>query len=308
MNTMDYTRLPDFGVPAAPDPVEPEFAATVAALEECNLEAPQDVSTYTLIAGVGRAFLPEELPAAEHLTEASEETRQYFDKVLQPALEKGVRLSDPRVLGLAYQLGRLLAANSRAQDFKNTNPPLEVTPRNIYVDGRVVPFSIETGNVIEYGMGVNGLFTHFRNVGAGRYSITSIQKTRGEKAVLEGMADYFGITDDQMTILDRGIGYRMGGLLASGGHQSADLIVASRVHGAGADLKTGIAKGSRLIRIGGLLVARGPRTAKGTVGYDEVATQINRLPNMGMVLDHEFIEDGPRGRQEPSRLIVAERF
>jgi SAM-dependent methyltransferase len=92
-------------------------------------------------------------------------------------------------------------------------------------------------------------------------------------------------------------------LLDNDGPHTLDIVMASRVHSAGNDLMVGIMKAGRLLRRGGLLVARGPRRYN-TGGYDQILAQIKRDPAMTVVANQIYNHSSPIG-PESNRVIVA---
>lgn len=312
---MNYRELPEgfdpysLTPPSAslpPSAVDNEATATIRAFEACGFTLPTDMTTSALFSGIGGAFITEEFPPAQLLPDVGLATRAYFGKTVQPTLERSARRQDEKSLQLAYQVGRLMGAAMDAE-LLTAHPPLDIVEDTIGVDGHLLAFDVQTGTVIEYGLGFNGLVTHIRNVKAGQYSVIGIQKTLGETMALQGLADYNGVPSDNFQILDRGIEYRTKGLLREGNQPAADLVVASRVHGAGQDLRTGINRASQLLRPDGLLVARGPSHYSQGLGYDTLAGIVLKSPELEVVVNHKFDIPTPRGRREENRLVVARR-
>jgi hypothetical protein len=289
-------------------PVMAELAATANAFRECGFSLPPGLAPPDLLAGVGFPYLPNEFPPAEFLSTMGPEARHYFSHVVQPDLLQALQEPKAKSLRLGHQIGRLIGANGSAGPLFSPQPPMEIRPEAIAVDGHVIPYEIKTGRVIEYGMGVNGLFAHLQALKRRQHNVYGIQKTAAETAVLRGVADYHHLDRDRLVIADRGIAYRVQQLVRSARTQGlADIVVASRAHGAGEELLFGIAKAAQLLRVGGLLVARGPSQHILGSGYDAISHQISEDSGLRILLDHPYDLASSNGVPDPNRLVVAEK-
>ena len=304
---MDYTRLPEMPNRPEPTQLDVELTGVMNLYTGLGYVVPVDISKSSLLAGVGKAFMPDQFPPVQALPGLSQHSMAYLGQEVQPALYKSARQGDERSLALAAQFGRAVGAATSENKAMIIHPPLTVDSAHIHVDNQSVPFSVETGRVVEYGMGVNGLFTHLRNIQAGAYAVTAIHRSRAEVAVLQGVTEFYGVSSAQLDVIDRGIAYRSGSLLKQQGQESTDLIIASRVHEAGSELRTGIIKGERLLRKAGLLVVRGPRIYSKGIGYDQVADQMHKSKNLQVAVDQQYDEKVGGGQVDHSRLVIASK-
>ena len=297
--------LPNTGT-RAEDPVRTEVDAALQLYEQHGFTIPKDLSATGFMTGIGKAFMPEEFAPARYMPNAGLETKQYFAKVVQPELTDTTRRGEAHSLTLARQLGRVIGAGALSKSLIRPNPPLEITPDVITVDAQTVPHKIEAGNIIELGMGINGLFSHFRNVRAETYNVLAVQHTVPEVQVLRGLADYLGLDDQQCAVTEQGIPKTVDALIANGHTGAVDAVIASRVHNAGADLQYGIRHSGTLLHEDGLLIARGPRRYPNGYSYDDVARQVQHDPQLHVTLNHTFTIPTPYGRPEANRLIRRE--
>lgn len=294
-------------VPRSHDPLQTELNATLGLYEEHGFTIPHDLSMSGLLVGAGKVFLPDELPPIQFMPNASPQTKQYFAREVQPELLRGIRAGEPRTMRLAYQIGRFIGAGVRNHRLMTIQPSINIQPQAIKVDGQHIAHQMEAGNVVEYGMGINGLVGHYRNVRNEQYNVLAIQHTIGEVTALRGLANYVGLNDQQCAITEQGIPRTVDALLTNGHGGDVDMVIASRVHGAGADLRYGIANSSALLGQEGLLIARGPvRYSKG-MGYDDVLNQVRKDSQLSLMHNYQFTLSQPTGGTEINRLIVAQK-
>ena len=281
--------------------VQIEARATANALQACGFDVPSDITVRALISGIGKAFIPGELPPAEQLSDVSLATRRYFGTTVQPSLRRASRLGDQNTEALAYQVGRLIGTGNAVP-----HPGVTFSDNQLFADGYVIPYAVESGTVLEYGLGLNGLFAHVANLKANRYHVTGIHKSSAEVTVLRGLAAAQGVKESSITLLDKGVSHQVTAILKSAA-LDADLIIASRVHQAGSDLRPGLVNASKLLRHGGLLVARGPRRFAAGIGYDQIAKILDFATDMHVSLNQEFAIKTSPGQSELNRLIIAEK-
>jgi hypothetical protein len=285
-----------------------EAQGLFAAYDDHGFERPPELTATALLMGTCKAFVPDQMPSAYTLKDLTPRSQQYFANVVQPDLAYGARRQNPQTLALAHQAGRAFGSAGLSGEIITFNPPLELGPQEIEADGHRIPYSIETGQVIEYGMGINGLFTHLQNVQAGRYQVYGVHRGRSEVAVLQGICDYYGIAEDKVSLAYQGIARHVAEKLKTA-KEPADLVVASRVHMAGRELRYGIDKSAGLLRTGGLLVARGPQVDEGGMGYNQVGRCIESNRKLKTMLDVDYRNPHvPKGIIEPNRLIVAQKI
>jgi hypothetical protein len=307
---MPNIHVPGFSDRSTPpvNPVGAEVEATLQAFVEYGFHRPADITASALMAGLGRPFLPQEMPPAEHLPDVGFDTKQYFATVVQPELAHGIRQSDERTFKLAHHMGRVIGANGVDGPLMKFHPPLQIEDKVIKVDGHEVPYAAENGCVIEYGMGLNGLFSHVKNARADRYHVYGIHRSRAEVTVIRGALEYMGLSEGQIHVVDRGIAKRVDELLKSREHTEADIVIASRVHGAGPELRHGLAKSVGLLRKDGLLVARGPQHYSKGFDYNSVASRIKTNRQFEVLVDHPFTDYAGGEHLDASRLIVARKI
>jgi hypothetical protein len=291
---------------ARSDPTRPELDATAQLYEAHGFELHGDMSGAGLLVGIGRAFVPDQLPPASMIANAGASTQQYFNNTVQPALRSGLEKNNPQTMALAIQLGRLIGASIRYKRLINAEPPVVVEAGNLTVDGHTFPFKLATGNILEYGMGLNGLASHAKQVRAEQYNVIAAQRNPSEVIVLRSAARYLGLDEQQMAITDQGIPHTVNGLIANGNSGLIDAIVASRVHGADTDLRYGIANSAELLHEEGLLVARGPRLYRQGHDYDRVLRQVRGDSRLQLAHTHTFMNPA-QYPPEACRLVVARK-
>lgn len=294
--------------------VTQEFMACIDALEDTPFKMPKDIDGKSFVEGIAYAFLPHQIAAVDQIRDMSPSTKEYFKHEVQPNLMGGAEQGIPQVMRVARHIGRVLTAMNKSglsEVEYDADAPLKIGSDFIRADGYDVPFHVETGRVIEWGMGISGLDTHISNLRAGRYYLYGVHHTAGETEVLRGAMDYHGIPPEISKLGHAGLIDEVDMLIADSDWNEADLIIASRVHMAGDDLLYGVESSGQLLRDGGLLVARGPRKSLShsaeTVGYDEVATIIDGDENMKFQVNYAFAHIASNGDIEPNRLIVAEK-
>jgi hypothetical protein len=288
------------------DFVQIEARATMDALAQAGLHAPSDITVASLAAGVMGAFMADEVGPASVLPDISAASRQRFEKVIRPNLARGTQQGNEQALHVAHQAGRLVGAAVMAQRSVDVHPPLQLDGTSVNVDGIKVEYQVQTGLVLEYGMGLNGLAAHLQNVKQGKYAVFGIQRDAGTATVLRGVTEFWKIPSDALRIVDGGIAKRTEQLINGKNRNTTDLLIASRVHGAGNDLKQGVAAVKDLLRTGGTFIARGPRRYSQGYDYDRVLGDMQREPSMQVTHNHEYKRSIPRG-VEQNRLIIARK-
>jgi hypothetical protein len=289
------------------DFIQIEANATMEALAQAGLEAPSNISAAALAAGVIGAFMPDEVGPASAIPDISASSRQRFQQVIRPNLARGTEQGNEQALHIAHQAGRLVGAAIMAQRVIDVHPPLSLNGKTVSVDGVNIEHQVQTGLVVEYGMGLNGLAAHLRNVKQGKYAVFGIQRDAGTATVLQGVTDFWKIPSDALRIVDGGIARRAQQLIDGRNKNGTDLLIASRVHGAGNDLKQGVAAAKDLLRLGGTFIARGPRRYAQGYDYDRVLQDMEREPSMHVDHSRVLRRTIPRGI-EHNRLIVARKI
>lgn len=307
MSPYDYSKLPQSPAQNPASILANEMTVVRSMYAELGFERSDEVADDPLVAGIAKAFVPDQFPHAKSLANASIPVKHYFETTLQPALQKGIQSGNEQVFALAHQVGRVLGAAEQA-GVRHPIPPVKIEEDSVSADGHTVPFAVETGHVVEYGMGLKGFTSHIKNIQAGKYKLTAIHRRKSEAAVLQGLADFYELPESGITIADKGIAHRSGELLKQQGPGSTDLIIASRVHDAGTELRTGLTKGEKLLHIGGLLVARGPVEYPKGMNYNQVASALHKAFTLHVEVDATFDEVIGSGHTDPSRLIVARKI
>jgi hypothetical protein len=296
------------------DPLDVELRDLVETYEKMGFRVPKDISQVEFVYAVGAPLSPHEMPRASYLKTVSPKDQKYLLRKVQSELWQRVEQDrDAEVLDIAYQVGRVLGANGREGRLIQYAPPLAINRDIIEIDQKEVPHSIgaetKAGLVVDYGMGINGLFAHIDNVRNSMYGVYAIQRGAGETAMLKGIVEYVGITDS-VNVVDGGIAHRVDEVLAAGGAGQVDVVLASRVHMAGPELLHGIARGSELLRPDGPLIARGPRKDDdeyGAIGYDRVGTLMGEDPDLEIVSNYTYALISSQDKIEANRLVVGRR-
>jgi hypothetical protein len=288
--------------------INKEFEATIGAAEACGFYISPDIAPPTVLSGLGHIFIPDQIAPPQGLPDIGTFTKGSLKKKIQPAIVEGFKKSDERFFNLAHQVGRLTAAGAAENRIFVPLRELSISDKSVSTDGHSVDY--EADKVIEFGMGIAGVFSHIQNAKNGHYSVLGVHRSRSEVAVLGGIADFYGLNQSQMETTERGIPQVVNELTAGEERETAGLVIASRVHGAGRDLQIGVAYVSGLLQSGGLLVARGPkRVMKDNIGYNQLLSKVRRDRNMEIVVNHDFLWKAPHAGSyiEPSRLIIARR-
>jgi hypothetical protein len=286
-----------------------ETQATFDAIHKCGLEVPGDITGSTLLAGFGRAFLPGELPPASYLPDIGSATKQYLDRIAQPNLVRGAQRGDEKVFQLAHQIGRLMSVGYNSGQLMTLHPPLKINKSEISVDGKITDFDPINGKVVEVGMGINGLASHLSNVRRGLYTVTGVHRSATEATLLRGFTEHQAIGEDALEITEDGIGKAFNSLSELSKEEKADLIVISRAHPAGRELRFGLMRVGSILRDSGIIVARGPKTYKQGMGYKDVFNVMNRNPSLNVTMNYDYLLPLPsNGMPEPNKLIIAEKI
>jgi hypothetical protein len=286
-----------------------EHAATITALGECGIDLSQSSvgkDSRKLIEAIGSTFLHEVAPV-QYMRGVTAEERRFIGNDLQPRFKKLLRQEDGGALTVAHQLGRLMGSDGR--NIVKVNHPVNVQKDKVVTDGVAVPFEIKTGLVIEFGMGLAGLYSHIQNVKSGLYRVTGVHASKPETQLLKGIAEVNKVNGpNAISITDEGITKSINDLLSDPEATTADIVIASRVHPAGVHLASNLSKISKILRPGGLFVGRGPRRYKQGINYDQVARGVLQDPSMAQVINKTYnLPGAPRGAQEPNRLVIASK-
>lgn len=319
------------------DAVAHELRDCIGALSETPFKMPSEMDAESFLDGISYAFLPHQVAPAETLTVLTPDSRRYLSREVQPSLQHGAEVGVPEVRRIAWHVGRVIGAlnSSRLMTGAGQVPvvhigenlfggpsegsPVVVNENSLEADHSEVDFQVRNGQVIEFGLGMNGLYSHLNAIRGGRYRVLGIHHTAGEVALLEGVRDYNEVSPDDMQLVSSGIERSVDALALDEreltyGEQwnRADLLVASRVHMAGEELMYGISRSSEVLRDDGLLVARGPskaqvnkKTSSEGVGYNEVLDTVEQDPEMEILVNSSFVLIDSQDKVESNRLIVA---
>ena len=285
-----------------------EFDALVGAYKACGFDTSHIVTQGSFIHGLAEPFFPGQFGPVQAIQGINNATRQYFGNEVRPTVKKLLREEDSRAYSLARAVGKFVAFSARSGLMNLGEPAMEITANTVELHGRSIPVNLgDTYKyVVDYGMGVIGLITHIKNLRSGLYNAIAVQKEAGEAIALSGIADHYGLPRGRFVPLFGGITNGINNLAGSGWQNTASLVIASRVHEAGVDLRNGIKRAPELLAQGGVLLARGPRRYTEGIGYDEVGNLIRRHPSLRVMVDTEFARArASDGFQEPNRLIAA---
>jgi hypothetical protein len=157
-------------------------------------------------------------------------------------------------------------------------------------------------------MGVNGLVSHMGQIRKGAYTVIGVHRSTAEVAVLRGFSEYQQIDLQALEINSLGINKTLSRISEGSTDERADLLVASRVHMAGRELRTGMQQAGSVLREGGLVIARGPNHYNQGVGYTDILNVIKRNPELRVQLTHGYnLPLASTGRLEPNILVVARK-
>jgi hypothetical protein len=289
------------------------YISTERAFKECGFDQPDDFKPITMIAGVRSAYTPDEAKPPGAIPDLSFTSKAYIGRVVYPKLLAAAEDWQPNALNLAFAIGRLTAAAYEI-GYIHSDLPLKINPdRNVEVDGTTLQHKLAGGKVLELGLGVAGLLAHKRNLQAGSYHVTGVNKNRAETEVLKGMRTELGIANRDLRFSSSGMyisTYKLSERAKKEGQPpDIDLIVASRVATAGHELPPSIQQAIPLLEIGGLFIARGPRYVPPRgVSYDTVADILGRHPHLKLIRNKKV--DGPNKdkKSRDQRLVVAEKI
>ncbi len=259
--------------------------------------------------GVGRAFVGPQVPPPSQLEELPVHMQTYFERTVQPVLARDFRAGRGKAIEIAQQVGHVFGAIGLARP-DNAVVPVRITDNTLVIEGREVAHDGVNGRVVEYGIGMNGVDSHIRNLQAGRYVVSGMVHGDAEAEVLDAARAHMGFSEEQLMIECGGLMQCIGDMVDNGDDGKADLVIASRVHAAGDELRFGIDAAATLLRVGGLLVACGPRvkTWEDDYDYDFVGEHITGLGGMEVVWDESFDKAMPKRPLEPNRLVVARKI
>jgi hypothetical protein len=293
------------------DPKTVEMKTLAEMYVDMGIGRMPDCTQEDFFAVVAHPFLINEIPPAHLLDSFSEDQQVYLFREVQSPIGIGSENGDPAILSLGRQVGRVLGSSAAMSARELSDSPVNIGDDVLEVDQKQVRHNISAadgpGLVIDMGMGINGMFWHAQNVKRERYVVAAIQRGAGEVAVLHGLRDYNNIPDARMSIYAGGIAANVDRILAAGDTEQADLLIASRVHMAGDDLRYGMNYSEELLRPGGLLVARGPRKAPGVIGYDEVLDIIEDDGDYDIISNYTFVTHSSQGDIEANRSFIAQK-
>lgn len=243
-----------------------------ALYEEAGLQLPPNFSELRettqgamVRSTLAHAFAPTETRQV-HTFGAYEDEVQHFITEVQPRVLQGIDDREPAFLALGEAVGGLLAAESeQAFPFVRFHPPFSIENGELHISGQTQPINFDQGLVVEFGMGLNGLAAHVPRLKEGAYVVVALSQNAGEAALLDGMAEYFGV-GGQVANLEVGIEKGIDRLLPqnpkapfeSPFYRGVDLVVATHVHFAGEALRYGLNRAPELLRDDGLLVTHLP--------------------------------------------------
>lgn len=297
------------------------FGAVVSELEhvvddftKLGFRVPREFAVQDLFCVAGQPFAPNELPPVQVLKDLPQNWQGYYGEVVQPEIRQRIEDQDPEVLELGMQVGRVIAASGTTGPLMRHTLPLTIDKNGVTVDNKRIDRPVPHGGIIiDYGMGTNGLYSHLENVKEGQYKVYAIQRGIGEVALLNGILDYNGVPEDVVTVESGGIADRVHFLLDNGAAGMGSMVIASRVHMAGEDLREGIRVAADLLHEDGLLVARGPRNPHfedlDLMGYDEVYDMVAEDEALKLEpQSYTFASIDSYDEREPNRLVVARRL
>jgi|GEM_PF-1161845 len=294
------------GKPGAKPKGDAEFDILSDAFREYGFTEHPDFTKSALMAGVAGAFAPEEMPPAERLPDLSLTTKQYFKNEVRPTLSKDAESGSDQALDLARKTGAYISAYAMKHPaFVLGQREFSIGDQTMSIDGHEQGYDIQTGWIIDYGMGLSGLMNHMDRIREEKYSVVGLQKDAGETALLEGIAMHRKLDEQQLQIYAGGITRNAGEMVKNGSAGIADAIIASRVHSAGSDLEAGIDMSSQLLRPEGLLVARGPRRFAAGTDYDKLFKRVRQDPKMRIVTNRQFVRRVATRQTEDLRSFVA---
>jgi hypothetical protein len=283
--------------------VTAELHHTLASVEAAGLSAHPDLhDPVGAVIMYGNAFAPSELGSPGNLRKIPETAREYHHRSLHPRLRSYSERGDPAGMAIAHSVGRLAGACIDAE-LMNTHPPFIIMGSSVDIASNpAVKIRNHTiTSVIEYGMGVNGLVVHKRNLRRGAYAVTALQKDKGEAELIRGVADFWGI-QDKLTVLDGGL-KRAADLADDPAYANkASLILASHVHMA-ADLRQGLDAVPGLLSPDGALIALGSVDPTRPFNYNHVANILRLDARFSVQVDEHFYPH--RGSRQRERLIIA---
>lgn len=260
-----------------------------------------------LYLGVGGAFLGPQVPPPRYLEELPPKMQTYFEQKVQPVLDKDFRAGHGKAIAMAQQVGHVFGAIGLVRP-DDSDVQVVITDDKLVIEGREIAHDGVNGRVVEYGIGMNGVYSHIRNLQAGQYAVYGVVHGDAEAEVLDAAREHMGFSEEQLLIECGGLVECIGDMVEAGDEGDADLVIASRVHAAGDELRYGIDEAAMLLRAGGLLVACGPRVKGWGYDYDQVGEQIAELDSMEVVYDESFDITIPKRPLEPNRLVVARKI
>lgn len=269
---------------------------------------PPDMTKTALLVGIGNIFFPTEFPSdTARMPNVGPATKQLFAKTIRPALEKAVRTTSQETEVLARQVGQMTGALILGGKV-GLSTPFTMTAESISADGvRSALYFEGDANVIDFGMGLSGLVAHADQLKKGKYAVMAIQENPVVTAALTGAAEALGIPMSRMQMLDEGMGRAASRLSLAEASDRADLVIASRVHMAGTQLREAIAKTPLLLRKGGVILARGPVKYPAGYDYGKVLAQLKKTPTLRVLnAKTQTIVTG-KGNRETIGTIVAQK-
>jgi|GEM_PF-3679799 len=286
------------------------YEATAAAYNAHDLGQPPEPipdayypSTFFHV--LGGAYVADEFPPIDYIPNMVEGNKEYFAGV-QAAIQENADNPSPETIRLGEACGRWMVATAGIGLMRPTPAGVRIEEHHLVTDEARVPLELVDKNVIEYGMGMKGLWSHKESLVNGRYAVTHIGASRLENIVLRGIAEQYDIPESLLRLEHGGIASTVKDLAMSSDYSGkVDVIIGSRVHGA-PDLAVGIEYArSNLLRAGGLLALRGPKNYKHGTSYEEAAeVAIREFGPASVLADEHFMHVTSTMTTEPDRTLI----
>jgi hypothetical protein len=278
------------------------------AYEAHGFTVTNDMTKAALLFAAGQPYVPDQLPPAMHLPDVDMDTKHYVSREVHPAIYTGLAKGSEATKALGWAAGRFIGATIEHNTVLNFQPPVEIADNLLLVGDHGVEYDIQSGKVVEIGLGITGVAAHIDNVRKGRYSLAGITNSSSEVMLLDGISSYFDLTDDELMNDASGITACIQEMLETSAYAGQlDALIASRVQSA-KDLPVAMRNASALLRPGGLVVATGPRQHPRGTGYREVRQILHGDPRLKMLVDDKYIESGPSGDTRPCNVNIAQRI
>lgn len=269
---------------------------------------PTDLTNTALVVGIGNLFFPSEFPTdAARMPDVGFATKLLFVKTICPNIEKARRINPKSLKGLARHVGQLVGSLYLSSKI-NVSSPFSISANGLTTDGITEPFQLsKNATVIDFGMGLSGLVAHKDQLKRRNYNVLAVQENMVVATALQGVIDSLGIPDDTIEIADDGMERASSRLVLDATPRAADFVIASRVHGAGLQLRSAVAKAPLLLRRGGIVLARGPSRYAAGYDYTKVLQQMQKTQTLQIIHRAVSKRTTPTGAQETNLTIVARK-